>query len=108
MELIGSVEGKDVIIIDDCADTCGTLTKAASLLKDKGAIKIYCIATHPILSGKAFENLISSKIDLLVVSDTIKPKKDYGGNIIEVSCIPVLENVIRNLIDDDSISKLNE
>lgn len=108
MELIGSVKDKDVIIIDDCADTCGTLSKATDLLKENGALNVYCIATHPVLSGKAFQNLTDSKITKLFVSDTIAPKEKYLSIITEVSCIPVLEEVICNLIYDGSISKLNE
>lgn len=108
MELIGSVKDKDVIIIDDCADTCGTLSKATDLLINEGALRVYCVATHPVLSGKAFENLTKSQITKLLVSDTIKPKTEYPSMIVEVSCIPVLEEVICNLIYDGSISKLNE
>jgi len=108
MELIGSVKDKDVIIIDDCADTCGTLSKATNLLINEGALRVYCVATHPVLSGEAFENLINSQITKLLVSDTIKPKTERPSMITEVSCIPVLEEVICNLIYDGSISKLNE
>lgn len=110
MELIGSVKGKDVIIIDDCADTCGTLNKATNLLIKQGALKVYCIATHPVLSGKAYENIANSNIYQLIVSDTIKSSNpDIVNNRIKtVSCVPVLEKVIKNLIYDESISELNK
>lgn len=127
MELIGSVEGKDVIIIDDMVDTCGTLKKAVDYLKEKGALKIYYVATHPVLSGNAFWNIYTSKLEKLIISDTVKPYSHQSLDeqfkfsdflrqkenahlkdmIVEISCISVLEKVISNLINDESISLLN-
>lgn len=110
MELIGSVKGKNVVVVDDCADTCGTLKKATDLLIENGALKVYCIATHPILSGNAYANIASSKICQLIVSDTIKPSNPdiVNDRIKTVSCSPVLEKVIKNLIYDESISQINQ
>jgi ribose-phosphate pyrophosphokinase len=122
MELIGSVDGKDVIIIDDMVDTCGTLKKAVEYLKEKGALKIYYVATHPVLSGMAYENLTESQLEKIIISDTIKKythqnveqQVNIESNphlqnlIVELSCISVLEKVINNLIIDESISKINE
>lgn len=71
MDLIGNVKDKDVIIIDDIADTLGTLSLAAKKLKEEGANKIMAAITHPILSGKAYENLNDSFIDKLIVTDTL-------------------------------------
>lgn len=118
MELIGSVRDKNVIIIDDIIDTAETMKKAVDYLKYEGALKIYYIATHPILSGNAFLNVLESKLSKLIVSDTVKPSgslshgQNISGRLIgdlieEVSCIPVLEEVIYNLIYDKSISNLN-
>ena len=127
MELIGSVKGKNVMIIDDMVDTCGTLKKAVSYLKAEGALKVYYIATHPVLSGEAFTNLVSSELDELIISDTvlvddIEGSLDYAKiflqyesddfvsnnlKVHQVSCVPVLEKVIINLINDESISELN-
>lgn len=128
MQLIGSVAGKDVIIIDDMVDTAGTLKKAVDYLKEEGALKVYYVAAHPVLSGRAYWNLLDSKLEKLIVSDTINDfspnntntlmlVSDYLRkigepnkliNLIEiVSCIPVLERVINNLIHDESISVLN-
>ncbi len=127
LELIGSVEGKDVIIIDDMVDTCGTLKKAVDYLKENGALKIYYVATHPVLSGQAYWNLYDSKLEKLIISDTVKPFAHQNLNdqmvladflrqrdnakfkdlIVEVSCVSVLEKVISNLINDESISLLN-
>jgi len=110
MDLIGSVNGKNVIIIDDMCDTCGTLKKAVDYLKDEGALTVSCVTTHPVLSGKAFDNLINSKIDSLIISDTIKTSipDNLSAMIKTVSCVSVLEKVINNLIHDESISKINE
>jgi len=122
MELIGSVDGKDVIIIDDMVDTCGTLKKAVDYLKSKGALKVYYVATHPVLSGSAYRNLLDSKLDKLIISDTVTPATQItnskttvndvirllDGFITTISCMPVLEKVIKNLIYDESISILNQ
>jgi len=106
-------------------DTCGTLKKAVSYLKAEGALKVYYIATHPVLSGEAFTNLVSSELDELIISDTllvddIKGSLAYAMKTVElenitpnrltihqISCVPVLEKVIINLINDESISELN-
>jgi ribose-phosphate pyrophosphokinase len=71
MELVGDVSDKNVIIVDDMADTLGTMKKAADLLIEKGALSVVGVATHGVLSGKAMENLLSSKITKFLVSDSI-------------------------------------
>ena len=82
MELVGDVNGRNVVIVDDMADTLGTMKKAAELLIEKGAKSVRCIATHGILSGKAIENLYSSQITELLVSDSIPfiNEKDSSRN----------------------------
>ena len=82
MELVGDVNGRNVVIVDDMADTLGTMKKAAELLMEKGAKSVRCIATHGILSGKAIENLYSSQITELLVSDSIPfiNEKDSSRN----------------------------
>jgi len=82
MELVGDVNGRNVVIVDDMADTLGTMKKAAELLMEKGAKSVRCIATHGILSGKAIENLYSSQITELLVSDSIPfiHEKDSSRN----------------------------
>jgi len=119
MQLIGSVKDKNVIIIDDMIDTCGTLKKAVEYLKEEGALDVSYIATHPILSGKALENLKQTELKNLIISNTNNPSilseikhSEANGtlniNIHQVSCIPVLEQVIINLINGVSISQLND
>ena len=85
MELVGDVTGKNVIIVDDMADTLGTMKKAADLLIEKGALSVRSVATHGVLSGKAMENLTSSQITEMLVSDSISStleKEKYQGNVL--------------------------
>lgn len=109
MELLGDVTGKEVILIDDMTDTGGTLKKAAQLLKEKGALKVFSVATHGILSGAAVENINSSVLDCVYLSDTVISKEGLDSNKVKViSCVPVLEDVIKRLINNESISELNK
>jgi len=85
MELIGDVKGKNVIIVDDMVDTAGTLTKAADLLIEKGADSVRAFCCHPLLSGEAYEKIEKSKIQELVVTDSI-PLKKQSNKIITISC----------------------
>ena len=78
MQVIGDVEGMDVVLIDDMVDTAGTITKAAGLLREKGAKSVRAIATHPILSGPAYERIENSVLEELVVSDTIPVKREVS------------------------------
>ena len=75
MQLIGDVEGKDVLLVDDIVDTAGTLTKAAQLLFDRGATSVRAFCTHAVLSGKAYERINDSKLNELIVCDTIPLRK---------------------------------
>ncbi|MFM8913236.1 MAG: ribose-phosphate pyrophosphokinase [Flammeovirgaceae bacterium] len=105
MRLIGEVEGKDVILIDDLVDTGGTLCKAASLLKEKGASSVRAICTHPVLSGKAYENIQGSDLSELVVSDTI-PLKQNISKIKVLTVSDLFAKAIRKIHDHESISSL--
>jgi len=103
MELIGEVKGRNVILVDDMIDTGGTLTKAADLMMEKGAISVRAICTHPILSGNAYEKLENSKLLELIVSDTI-PLKRESSKIKVVSCAPLFADVMHKVQDNTSIS----
>lgn len=103
MELIGEVKGRNVILVDDMIDTGGTLTKAADLMMEKGAISVRAICTHPILSGDAYEKLEKSKLLELIVSDTI-PLKRKSSKIKVVSCAPLFADVMHKVQDNTSIS----
>ncbi|MBP8791628.1 MAG: ribose-phosphate pyrophosphokinase [Lutibacter sp.] len=103
MELIGDVQGKNVILVDDMIDTGGTLTKAADLMIEKGALSVRAICTHPILSGDAYEKIENSKLLELIVSDTI-PLKRASSKIKVVSCAPLFADVMHKVQDNRSIS----
>ncbi|SMD32941.1 ribose-phosphate pyrophosphokinase [Reichenbachiella faecimaris] len=106
MQVIGDVEGKNVILVDDIIDTAGTLTKAANLLKEKGAISVRAFCTHPILSGKAYENVDSSELEELVVTDSIKINEGQSSKIKVASMAELFAKAIRKIHDHESISSL--
>jgi ribose-phosphate pyrophosphokinase len=103
MELIGEVSNRHVIIVDDMIDTGGTLTKAADLMMQKGALSVRAICTHPILSGNAYEKIENSALDELIVSDTI-PLKRTSSKIKVVSCAPLFADVMHKVQNNTSIS----
>lgn len=105
MTLIGDVEGKDVVLIDDICDTGGTLAKAAGMLKDKGAKSVRAMCTHPVLSGKAYENIENSVLEELVVCDTI-PLKQQSSKIRVLSTASLFGIAIRNAFENKSIHGL--
>jgi ribose-phosphate pyrophosphokinase len=105
MTLIGDVAGKDVILIDDIIDTGNTLAKSAQMLKDKGALSVRAMCTHPVLSGKAYETIENSVIDELVVCDTIPLKKE-SSKIKVLSVGDLFADAIRNVTEFGSISSL--
>jgi ribose-phosphate pyrophosphokinase len=105
MRLIGEVEGKDVILVDDLVDTAGTICKAAGLLKEKGAKSVRAVCTHGVLSGNAYDNISSSMLEELVVTDTIPLKKE-SPKIKVLSVSDLFAKAIRKIHDNESISSL--
>jgi ribose-phosphate pyrophosphokinase len=105
MTLIGDVSGKDVLMVDDIIDTGNTLAKAAQLLKDKGATSVRALCTHPVLSGKAYENIENSVLEELVVCNTI-PLARKDSKIKVLSAAPLFAEAIRNITEHGSISSL--
>ena len=105
MVVIGDVQDKDIILIDDIIDTGGTLTKAAALLKDKGAKSVRALCTHPILSGAAYETIEKSVLEELVVCDTI-PLKQHSDKIKVVSVADLMAIAIKNAYENKSITSL--
>ncbi len=103
MELIGDVEGKNVILVDDMIDTGGTLTKAADLMMERGALSVRAICTHPILSGEAVDRIEKSSLIELIVSDTI-PLKRESSKIKVVSCAPLFADIMHKVQENISIS----
>ncbi|RLD41530.1 MAG: ribose-phosphate pyrophosphokinase [Bacteroidetes bacterium] len=105
MELIGDVEGKDVVLVDDIIDTAGTITKAANLIMDNGATSVRAFCTHPIFSGKAYELISKSAFNEVIVADTIPLKQD-SDKITVLSTANLLAEVIRRVQNFESISSL--
>ncbi len=105
MVLIGDVAERDVVLIDDICDTGGTLAKSAGLIKEKGARSVRAFCTHPVLSGKAYENIQNSVLEELVVCDTI-PVKPLCDKIRVVSTAELFAIAIRNALENRSINSL--
>jgi len=103
MELIGDVNGRNVIIVDDMVDTAGTLTKAADLMMEKGAKSVRAICTHAVLSGDAYNRINNSKLEQLIVTDTI-PVKESHSKIKIVSCAPLFADIMHKVQSNQSIS----
>jgi ribose-phosphate pyrophosphokinase len=102
--VIGEVRGKTAVIVDDMIDTAGTLKAAAQTVLDAGATRVHAAATHPILSGNAFENLVSSGFEQIVVTDTIPLREGAPENIRVLSCAGLLTDTIRGIFTDGSVS----
>ncbi|NBC17675.1 MAG: ribose-phosphate diphosphokinase [Bacteroidetes bacterium] len=105
MNIIGEVQGREVLLIDDIIDTAGTITSAANALHDGGATKIIAACTHPLLSGPAYERIEHSAIDRLIVTDTV-PLKRPSADIEVVSVAGIFADAIRRIYTDESVSTL--
>lgn len=105
MILVGDVKGKNVIIVDDIIDTAGTICRASDLMMSKGAKSVRAVITHPIMSGRAYENIDKSSLSELIITDTI-PLQDKSKKITIISVSALLSRAIRNVVEDKSISKL--
>lgn len=107
MNVIGDVEGKDCIIIDDMIDTAGTLAKAATALKENGATSVVAYATHPVFSGNAYTNIEESVLDEVVVTDTIPLSDEYkSGKIRVISIASLLAETMRRINSGQSVSEI--
>ncbi|MCF4152089.1 ribose-phosphate pyrophosphokinase [Dethiosulfovibrio sp. F2B] len=107
MAVIGDVSGKVAILVDDIIDTAGTIVNAAKALKERGASKVYCCATHGILSGPAVERLASDEVDGVILTDSIKlPDERKLDKITQLSIAPLFAEAIRRVHVDSSVSSL--
>ena len=108
MNIIGDVEGKSCVLVDDMVDTAGTLCQAAAALKEEGAVRVVAYITHAVLSGQAIERISASVLDELVVTDTI-PLSDAGrgcSKIRQLSVAGLLAETMRRIRDEESVSSL--
>jgi len=110
MHIIGDVKDRTCVIIDDMVDTAGTLCKAAAAVKKHGAIKVVAYCTHPVLSGKAIENISNSELDELVVTDSIALREDAKQckKIRQLSLAAMLSETVRRINNEESISAMFE
>ncbi len=103
MEVIGDVKGRNVVLVDDMVDTAGTLTKAADLMIERGALSVRAICTHAVLSGEAYERVEDSKLEELIVTDSI-PASRTSEKIKVLSCADLFAEVMHNVHHNKSIS----
>ena len=108
MNIIGDVVGHSCVIIDDLVDTAGTLCQAAAALKDHGAARVVAYCTHPVLSGRAVENINASRLDELVVTNTIplRPEAQACERIRQLSIGELLAETLRRVSSEESVSSL--
>ena len=107
MHLIGEVEGKDAVVIDDMIDTAGTLVQAVSALEREGARRILACGVHPVLSGPAIERIKASSLEEVVVTNTIPvPDIKREARVTVLSVAPLLGEAIRRIHDEESVSTL--
>jgi ribose-phosphate pyrophosphokinase len=104
--VIGDVKDKTAVIVDDIIDTAGTLRAAGETVKDEGATRVFAAATHPVLSGNAYENLAASPFERIVVTDTIPLQPDAPSNITVLSVADLLTDSIRRIFTDDSVAEV--
>ncbi|MFS4454910.1 ribose-phosphate pyrophosphokinase [Maribacter sp. 2304DJ31-5] len=103
MELIGDVEGKNVVLVDDMVDTAGTLTKAADLMMERGAASVRAITTHGLLSGNAYKKIENSKLKELIITDSI-PVEIESDKVKVLSCANLFADVMQKVHNNNSIS----
>ena len=103
MELIGDVKGKNVVLVDDMVDTAGTLSKAAEVMRERGALSVRAICTHALLSGNAYERIENSLLEELIVTDSI-PAKKQSPKIKVLSCADLFASTMREVHENKSIS----
>jgi ribose-phosphate pyrophosphokinase len=104
--VIGDVQGKTAVLVDDMIDTAGTLKAAGQTVLDAGASRVFAAATHPVFSGNAYENLASAGFEQIVVTDTIPLRPGAPENIRQLSCADLLTDSIRRIFTDDSVSEV--
>src|SRR5690606_225184 len=105
MNIIGDIDGKNVLLVDDLIDTAGTITNAAVALKEKGALRIVAACSHPILSGPAYQRIEDSPIDIMLITDTV-PLKKPSNKLKVLSVAGIFAEAIKRIHTEDTISSL--
>jgi ribose-phosphate pyrophosphokinase len=107
LDVIGDVEGKTAVLVDDMIDTAGTICGAAEMLKERGAARVIALATHPVFSGPAAERLADSVIETVVVTNTIPiPEQRRFDKLVVLSIAPILASALRAVFEDTSVSEI--
>ena len=108
MNIIGDVEGRTCVLVDDMIDTGGTLCQAAAALKKQGATAVYAYATHAVFSGKAYENIAKSEIDEVVITDSVPltDKMQSLDKVRQLTLSPMMAEAIRRISNEESISAM--
>jgi ribose-phosphate pyrophosphokinase len=108
MHVIGEIEGRNCVIMDDMIDTAGTLVKAAEVLKERGAGRVFAYCTHPVFSGPAIERIARSQLDEVVITNTIPLTDAARANpkIRQLSVAPLFAETIRRISDGESVMSL--
>jgi ribose-phosphate pyrophosphokinase len=109
LDVIGDVEGKTAILVDDMIDTAGTICGAAELLKERGAARVIALATHPLFSGPAARRLTDSVIERVVVTNTLpipEERRPEGDKLVVLSIAPILASALRAVFEDESVSEI--
>ncbi|MTV25903.1 ribose-phosphate diphosphokinase [Nitriliruptoraceae bacterium ZYF776] len=107
LDVIGDVDGKTAILVDDMIDTAGTICGAAALLKERGASRVIACATHPLFSGPAAERLATSEIERVVVTNTLPiPDSRRTDRLVVLSIAPIIASALRAVFEDESVSEI--
>jgi ribose-phosphate pyrophosphokinase len=107
LEVVGNVDGKTAIIVDDMIDTAGTITEAAKVLKEHGASRVIAVATHPVFSDPAAERLAASEIEKVVVTNTLPiPSDRLFDKLVVLSIAPILAVALKAVFEDESVSEI--
>lgn len=106
LNVVGEVKGHDVLLVDDLTETAGTLTRAAEVLKSKGARKVYAMVSHAVLGPQALDRLRRSKLEELVTTDSVPHHRVRGFQLTELSVAPILGEAIKRIHSSESVSSL--
>ncbi len=106
LDVVGSIEGKDALIIDDIIDTAGTLVSASEMLMTRGARRVIACVTHGVLSGPAIERLTNSPLEQVIITDTIPTESKSFSKLRVVSIAPLIAEAIKRIHEEESVSSL--